>query len=141
MSLKSLASIWRQRLNKNANKVKKKPIKPENKMSKFQFRAPPSQNPGCSRKPQVSQTPSETRPQIDDDLWADDIDEDMLIQASQLVEGMQANARIVTEEERMEMDDDVLTMFIQEEEKFDSFKPKMPKPPQVVKMSAIVPKV
>ena len=50
---------------------------------------------------------------------------------------MQANARIVTEEERMEMDDDVLTMFIQEEEKFDSIQPRLPKPPQVVKMNSL----
>ena len=79
MSLRSLASIWSQKSDKNANKVKKKTTKlPKIKMSKFQFRAPPSQNPSCSRK-MPTQTSIESRPQMED-LWADDIDDDMLIQ-------------------------------------------------------------
>merc|ERR1712083_139122 len=50
-----------------------------------------------------------------EELWLDDIDEDMLVQASQMAEGYTANLQSNTE--RMEMDTDAVKQYIQEDDK------------------------
>lgn len=73
---------------------------------RFQFKPPSvnnSQNLAISRLPSVSKKENE-------DLWMDDIDEEMLVQASQMVE-----ASVQSHQERMEIDDETLNKFISEE--------------------------
>lgn len=56
----------------------------------------------------------------DDDLFTDDIDVEMLIQATQMVEASASSSvrsmEGCTEEERMDIDDQALSMFIREED-------------------------
>ena len=95
-------------------------------MNRFQFRAPTSsqmmKTTGPSGLGSTTINKPKPKPPPNEDLWGD-LDDDFLVQASQAAELIQKanNAKaVVTEEERMEMDDDVLTMFIQEEEKFEN---------------------
>ena len=170
MPSKSLALIWQtrrrsQKLDNNANVTKnvlkkKKVTKKKNNvkmMNRFQFRAPPPnqikdqmlKKTGPSGLGSTTINKPKPKPPPSEDLWGD-LDDDFLVQASQVAEKIQqaANAKaaaaVVTEEERMEMDDDVLTMFIQEEEKFENLPPPIkPQPPQPVRLrpDPIKPKV
>ena len=170
MPSKSLALIWptqrrSQNLDNNENvtkilkkKNKTKPKGLKNKtnnsnikmMNRFQFRAPTSsqmmKTTGPSGLGSTTINKPKPKPPPNEDLWGD-LDDDFLVQASQAAELIQKanNAKaVVTEEERMEMDDDVLTMFIQEEEKFENLPPPIkPEPLKPVRLRAdpIKPKV
>ena len=147
---KSLALIWRtKRFDKNENVVIKKQNQKRRKrrtckmMNRFQFRAPPPNpvlNAGSGKSGLGATTINKPkpRPPPSEDLWGD-LDDDFLVQASQVAEQLQQAhaASVVTEEERMEMDEEVLTMFIQEEEKLESLPPpRKPAPPKPVRLYA-----
>ena len=112
-------------------------------MNRFQFRAPPPNpvlNAGSGKSGLGATTINKPkpRPPPSEDLWGD-LDDDFLVQASQVAEQLQQAhaASVVTEEERMEMDEEVLTMFIQEEEKLESLPPpRKPAPPKPVRLYA-----
>lgn len=91
--------------------------------SKFQFKPPSSASTSRSAAskptlnvkscPSIHPKPEPEPPKEDDALWMDDIDEDMLVAASQMVENEMSKTG---GQERMEMDADALHMFIREEE-------------------------
>ena len=159
MPSKNLALIWQtrrrsQKLDNNANVTKnvlkkKKVTKKKNNvkmMNRFQFRAPPPnqikdqmlKKTGPSGLGSTTINKPKPKPPPSEDLWGD-LDDDFLVQASQVAEQLQQAhaASVVTEEERMEMDEEVLTMFIQEEEKLESLPPpRKPAPPKPVRLYA-----
>ncbi len=92
----------------------------------------------------IAKKPSVTAAQEAEDLWLDDIDEDMLVQASQMVEAASATASKVQQPERMEIDAETLNKFITEENKtdvwgsdFTSQRQKFPQQTQTVFQSSV----
>lgn len=123
--LENLNEIFAVEKNdQNGNKLVLFGSKKSMKMSKkFTFKHPAGASPAAvpmssssssASMMSVASVPSIVNMQDEDDLWLDDIDEDMLVQASQMVEA--ANA---THDDRMEIDAETLNKFIHEESKSD----------------------
>ena len=80
---------------------------------KFNFKPPPTSNSGLSRPPlSVATVPSVKEPvKNDDNAWFDDDIDDMLVQATQMVEENESKP------DRMEIDAEALNKLITEEKK------------------------
>lgn len=126
--LENLNEIFAVEKSIHDERVKIRNRKSEKMSKKFTFKHPAGTSPATAQAVPLSSSsstasmmsvasvPSVVNMQDDDDLWLDDIDEDMLVQASQMVEAQAANA---THDDRMEIDAETLNKVMKEESTSD----------------------